>query len=207
MVIEMNSVAVKIEYLLAWARCCHEYLNWVFTPLRFDKEGKKPIRADWQSEPRLDWSIIEAHIHAGGNIGLRTGQASGIVAVDIDEGADLDGLDLPETVTVRTGSGGWHLYYAYDQPLHNSVGKLAEHIDIRADRGQVVFPGSIHPDTGEPYVFTAAPWDVDLAPLPAWIIERCQAPKDVPGLPPTPSPPAASESTGYVPNRAAFPRP
>ncbi len=58
---------------------------------------------------------------------------------------------MPPTRCVRTGSDGWHLYYAH--PGGKLAAKLAGHpgIDIKADGGYVVAPPSIHPTTGKPY--------------------------------------------------------
>lgn len=149
---------------------CIENMGWTFTTL----EGKKPLRPGWQSEPPLPPETLFYH---QGNIGLRTGQASGgIVVVDLDPGADTTGMDLPKTVEVATGRGGKHLYYRCNSPLGNSSGKLGPHIDIRGDGGQVVFPGSVHPDTGKIYEFVRSPWTQTMAPLPAWIVERLVAP-------------------------------
>ena len=153
-------------------RFCYD-LGWSFTPLR----GKIPRQHGWQRAPRPLWESILQWLRSGHNLGLRTGQVSGGVGVvDIDNGADVTGLDLPPTVQVRTGSGGTHLYYLADAPLRNSVGKIAPHVDFRGDGGQVVFPGSIHPDTKKPYTFTRAPWEIALAPLPVWIKERLTPP-------------------------------
>ena len=128
-----------------------------------------------------------------GNVGLRTGRASGVVAIDVDPGADTCALDLPGTVTALTGRpGAYHLYYLCDEPLGNSSGRLGPHIDVRADGGQVVLPGSVHPDTGALYAWAEdhEPWNVEIAPLPAHILERLRAP-DKPKETPTPVVPPA----------------
>ena len=56
--------------------------GWRFTPLN----GKRPIKPAWQ-ETDVDVAEILAHAGSGGNVGLRTGQPSGIVVVDCDDGA------------------------------------------------------------------------------------------------------------------------
>jgi hypothetical protein len=145
-------------------------LGWSFTPLA----GKKPILPEWQKRPRetLDEALVWA---AQGNVGLRTGQASGVVVIDVDPGADISDLDLPGTVTALTGRpGAYHLYYLCSQPLGNSSGRLGPNIDVRGDGGQVVFPGSVHPDTGQPYTWAEGhePWNVEIAQLPPHILKR-----------------------------------
>ena len=152
----------------------HGYTQgWSFTPL----SGKRPIRRGWQAAAResleeaLGWA-------ARGNVGLRTGQVSRVVVIDADEGADLQGLELPPTVTAVTGGNGLHMYYTCSVPLGNSAGRLGPHIDVKADGGQVVFPGSVHPDTGLLYRWDSgsSPWDVPLAELPEHIIDLLKAP-------------------------------
>ncbi|AMJ61419.1 hypothetical protein AXW83_14935 [Bosea sp. PAMC 26642] len=88
------------------------------------------------------------------NIGIATG--NGLFVVDIDdkngkEGsatwAALEALHgaAPPTFTVKTPSGGRHLYFRVDPSvwIPNSAGKLGIGIDIRGDGGYVVGPGSV----------------------------------------------------------------
>ena len=101
------------------------------------------------------------------NIGIATGQ--GLLVIDIDprHGGSLDALvtrfGLGETAMVRTGGGGWHLYYAYMGLLKNSTGKLGEGIDVRCANGYVVAPPSLHA-SGNYYAWAN---QLDPAPLPA----------------------------------------
>jgi hypothetical protein len=93
----------------------------------------------------------------------------------VDPGADASGLDLPPTVTVNTGRPtACHLYFRCKEALGNSAGRLGPNIDVKADGGQVVFPGSIHPETGQMYEWAEglAPWEVEIAELPAHILQR-----------------------------------
>lgn len=174
-------------------RLGHE-LGWSFTPLA----GKKPILPEWQKRPRetLEEALAWA---ARGNVGLRTGRSSGLVVVDVDPGAEVADLELPGTVTALTGRpGAYHLYYLCDQPVGNSSGKLGPHIDVRGDGGQVVFPGSSHPDTGALYGWAEGhePWNAEIAALPASILKRLRTtekpkPEAAPAVAATP-PPSAS---------------
>ena len=150
-------------------------LGWSFTPLN----GKVPVFTDWVNRERPSLSDV-LRWGGKGNLGLRTGRASGgIVVIDVDEGGDVTGLDLPETVTAKTGGGGRHFYFRYEGSLGNSAGRLGEKIDTRGDGGQVVFPGSIHPDTGRLYrwVKGRSPDEIDVAELPESIVNRLTAPK------------------------------
>ncbi|KAI93720.1 hypothetical protein T281_14965 [Rhodomicrobium udaipurense JA643] len=68
--------------------------------------------------------------------------------LDVDVKNDAPGVDslielgLPfDTLTVRTPSGGWHLYYASDTEFCNSVGLLPG-IDFKSAGGMVLGPGT-----------------------------------------------------------------
>ncbi len=56
-----------------------------------------------------------AELVPDGMLAIRTGAASGLVVVDIDPAHDgtIAAHLMPPTAYVRTGSGGWHLYYAH----------------------------------------------------------------------------------------------
>ncbi len=148
-------------------------LGFSYTPLA----GKRPRLKNWQNKDResigvaLKWA-------KGGNVGIRTGDASGgLVVVDIDDGAETDQFDFPNTVTVKTGNGGIHLYYKSKINIRNSASRLAAKIDIRGNGGQVVAVGSVHPDTGEIYNYMNSPDKIEIAPLPDWIVEKIQEKK------------------------------
>jgi hypothetical protein len=181
-------------------------MGWSFTPL----VGKRPTLEGWQKRPRetpeeaLAWAVQ-------GNVGLRTGRISGVVVIDVDPGADVSGLDLPGTVTALTGRpGAYHLYYLCAEPLGNSSGKLGPHIDVRCDGGQVVFPGSVHPDTRALYTWAEGhePWNVEIAALPDGIIERLRTKTKTRAAPKAPSPARAvgdipaARSAGDIPAKA-----
>lgn len=156
------------EALAAHAR------GWVLMPLR----GKIPILDAWQKQLRPPEVDVERWARQG-NVGLRTGAVSQVVVLDVDtvKGGVVP-EDLPSTPTVITGSGGYHYYFrAPAHPMRNSAGRIAPHVDFRAEGGQVVFPGSIHPDTGKPYLWAVSPDDCELAELPEWIVEKLVEPK------------------------------
>lgn len=104
------------------------------------------------------------------NIGIRTGEVSGLVVLDVDtyQGGDasLEELQrehgaLPPTLTVKTGGGGWHYYFrsapgiraSNTTNLHGLPG-----LDVRAEGGYVVAPPSRH-RSGERYEFQVDPAD------------------------------------------------
>lgn len=160
-----DSVMLR-EALAAYAR------GWVVIPLN----GKRPLFEKWQKSgmPTLEQVAEWA---AERNVGALTGSASGFVVID-DDTEDLSAahtFDLPTTVTVITGSGKRHYYFkAPKEGLRNSVGKLAEGIDVRADGGQIVLPGSTHPDTGELYRWLDGhdPDSIEMASFPIALMDR-----------------------------------
>ena len=155
--------------------------GWAFVRLN----GKKPNAKGWQRGDRAKLDAILKWVTAGHNLGLRTGEISGVIVLDDDspDGSASAKLNLPKTPTVITGSGKQHFYFrAPDFKVGNSVKTVAEGIDIRGDGGQVVFPGSIHPNTRRPYEWAPglSPDDVELADLPADLLDRLRPRKEDP---------------------------
>ncbi|GAA1173466.1 bifunctional DNA primase/polymerase [Streptomyces hebeiensis] len=134
--------------------------------------------------------------HAPYNIGVAAGP-SGLVVVDLDVPKGPDDLppadgDTPgardgsgvfaalcgrhgqeypgDTYTVRTVSGGTHLYYAAPDgiELRNTAGKLGWKVDTRAHGGYVVGAGSVL--TGKAASYTAV-HEAPVAPLPGWLAD------------------------------------
>lgn len=191
----LNKAVLLAEALKGLSR------GWSFTPLT----GKKPVERSWTTRPPSTETHVRQWIEKGHNLGLRTGHASKITVIDDDseDGAGARALDLPATVTVVTGSGRRHYYFVSPQTrLGNSASKLHDRVDVRGDGGQVVFPGSIHPNTGQPYRWLEghSPEEIEIAQLPACIIQRLQPNERVLGAsaqsnaacrPPAPPPPQA----------------
>src|SRR5579863_8197604 len=111
------------------------------------------------------------------NIGIVTGAASGILVIDLDGDTGRDSFyDLLkehnsvalDTLGVRTGGGGYHLYFGYPQNrVRNSASKLATRVDVRGDGGYVVAPPSMHA-TGSRYEWLDA--EVPIVSLPEWML-------------------------------------
>ena len=104
------------------------------------------------------------------NIGVRTGQISGIVVLDIDvknggleSWEDLQDLNgRVDTLTSLTGGGGRHLFFeAPTGELKTTSGQIAPGIDTRAEGGYVVVPPSMH-ITGQRYRWEDDDDDADL---------------------------------------------
>jgi|GEM_PF-2324009 len=141
--------------------------------------GKAPIEKGWQKYCQ-GVRIFNEQDFVGLNAGICCGPASGIMVLDIDDVSAFDtlaqanGWDGLETYTVRTGSGGLHYYFQYptggkgigNRSLKHPVYNKITVFDIRGNGGQVVAAGSIHPDTGKPYLVEK---DVEIAPIPGWL--------------------------------------
>lgn len=107
----------------------------------------------------LDATTNEARIlqwwtqWSNANIGLATGNASGILVLDIDparggeksfEELKAKYGNLSETLQCSTGGGGRHLYFLYPpRPVGNRVDFMPG-LDVRGDGGYVVLPPSGH---------------------------------------------------------------
>lgn len=153
--------------------------GWALTPLR----GKVPQLRAWTGQPKPDEADVRRWVADGLNLGLRTGPISGVLVVDRDRLAAQ--LDLPRTPTVETPGDGQHFYFIYPPgpDIGNSASKLAPHVDIRGDGGQVVFPGSTHPNGGT-YRWSVSPSEAPLAPPPEWVLKKLRtvtlAPEPIP---------------------------
>ena len=122
-----------------------------------ESAGKHPIARAWQlnflETPGEVMSAWTARPFA--NVGIVTGPPSGVWVLDVDplhDGpqrlAELQAVSgpLPQTYTVQTGSGGWHLYFSMagiDFDLTNSRGSLPLGLDVRGRGGYVVAPPSV----------------------------------------------------------------
>ncbi|WP_309032592.1 bifunctional DNA primase/polymerase [Streptomyces alfalfae] len=135
--------------------------------------------------PAVRWREHTGGHKPGFNHGVDCGR-SGVTVVDLDEREDGSGIDafndlakkcgatIPDTLTVRTPTGGRHLYFAApkDTVIGNSAGRLAHHVDVRGQGGYVVGPGS-KTDVGTYEIEL----DVPIAPFPAWIVELLTSPQ------------------------------
>jgi hypothetical protein len=108
------------------------------------------------------------------NIGIATGAKSGVFVVDIDNEDGFAALVklgvMPDTVAAITASGEHYYFNMPDCDLRNSVRKIADGVDIRANGGYVLAPPSVHP-SGKRYT-----WSVDSARVcadaPDWLLDR-----------------------------------
>jgi hypothetical protein len=107
------------------------------------------------------------------NIGIATGQVSGIVVLDVDDLEALKDLEalhgpLPETASATTGRGQ-HYYFRCPSNALRSRSVLPG-VELRADGAYVVAPPSQH-WSGRQYAWDVAPNEAELADLPVWLFE------------------------------------
>ncbi|MFI6026367.1 bifunctional DNA primase/polymerase [Amycolatopsis magusensis] len=178
----------------------------------------------WEQRATTDADKIRAAwTHAPYGIGIATGP-SGLCVLDLDTlkpGEDIPprwadagarggedvlavlaeeaGQELPgNTLTVRTPSGGLHLYYRVpgDVTLRNTSGDrgngLGWKVDTRAWGGYVVGPGTANP-TGR-YEFV---WAGPVAELPGWLVDRL-TPAPLPAAPVLPIRPTGDRRSRYL---------
>lgn len=116
------------------------------------RRNKIPFIKSWKdyqkkaaTEDQIEswWSL-----HPQANIGIITGKISGITVIDIDTAPPSEETTpleaFPETYTVKTPTGGYHLYYQYDESIEQTANTFEQfpHVDIRNDGGYVIAPPS-----------------------------------------------------------------
>lgn len=119
-------------------------------------KDKAPFEMNWQSTANYkfnDEKLLQ-HISQGGNYGIVCGFGN-LLVVDFDsEIIQAEKMpQMPETFTVKTGSGRFHVYYIVDTP--ESMKRLKT--DIQGKGKQVVAPGSTHPNGNQYSVFKDIP--------------------------------------------------
>ncbi len=176
--------------------------GWAVFPCR--PGDKRPAVADWErracSDPNRVGRYWPSDHH---NIGIACGP-SRLVVIDLDTHSPLpddwrlpgvqDGRDVlallaewagqlwPVSYTVKTPTGGMHLYYtAPDGPgIRNSAGKIGPLVDVRGSGGYILAAGSVLDERAYPgnpecrqlvtggRAYEAAD-DSDPGRLPAWL--------------------------------------
>lgn len=114
-------------------------------PLYIDKKPRLNSWKKLQLEPAADAQIAAWwQRFPDANIGVITGKISGITVIDIDDPKATPLDTFPKTFTVKTPTGGFHLYYKYAEGYTVSANAYARypHVDIRGDGGFVVAPPS-----------------------------------------------------------------
>jgi len=170
------------EYALYYAS-----LNWYVFPVyemegdncscgRIDctSKGKHPRLKDGLHAATIEEGLISAwwDIYPNANIGIRTGEISGFLVVDIDGDGELPER-MPDTVCQTTGSGGQHLLYKYpsDGFIYKSGTHIYPSVDSRSDGGYIVATPSNH-KSGGVYSWDIAPNEMELSECPKFWLDK-----------------------------------
>jgi len=144
--------------------------------------GKRPFVSGWDKyckEPSpFEWKDFKGH-----NIGIPTGPCNEILVVDVDDDELFEDFilenryPLPNTRTHKTGNRGMHLLFKYpnDGSEYRCRAFKKFGFDVRGNGGQVVAPGSIHPETGKRYTVAV---NLPMAEAPLWLKNMCKEVKN-----------------------------
>lgn len=187
----------NLEHALAYAR-----LGWPVLPLHAAgpdgctcgdagcrSAGKHPAVRRGHNDATTDESTITGWFERlpHGNVGVATGEHSRLLVLDVDprHGGDLKLAELlkihgplPATPCASTGGGGEHYFFTWnprDGALSGRNG-LFPGLDVKCVGGYVAAAPSMHA-SGKPYSWVAgcSPWEIPLAPAPAWLLDALAA--------------------------------
>lgn len=153
--IEIPRQLAKQEYRFITCGAWNDY--------RTDNGGEKvslaktPKDKGWPRDKHYVYGSvkIEEHIKSGGNYGVLCGErGGGLAVIDADnvDFAEHIAKNLPETFTVKTGSGGKHFYYKIPE-LEKKIVLKKEGVhfgEVQFTGTFVVGPGSVH-ENGNTY--------------------------------------------------------
>lgn len=156
-------------------------------------KGKIPVIKGWNSDKEYNKkkmidilnyvdNSVSISFKDWSNWGIITGQRNWLIVLDIDmkdygveywnELIAINGE--PDTFKVQTGSDGFHYYFKYNSRWMNGLKSKAKihidekviGIDLKTDGGQIVLPGSIHPETGKKYIHKSGN---EINDVPEWL--------------------------------------
>lgn len=137
--------------------------------------GKHPLTGRGFLEATTNLNTIKAlwEKFPNANIGVATGEGSGVFVMDVDGPSGVDSLDgklMPDTLKASTGrtDGGIHHYFRWPGFKVKNAVKLLPGIDVRADGGYAILPGSQH-ESGKFYEWLN---DAEVADAPQWLLDK-----------------------------------
>ena len=148
------------------------------------RPGKHPrTRHGWEAAT-TDRAKIRKWKWQSANIGIATGQESGLLVIDVDpRNRGVESIKelqrklgkLPPGPRVQTGGGGWHVYLRHPPgPVRKTSGMRG--IDIKTDGGVIVAPPSAHV-TGGAYRWIRTPDQTGIPEVPEpwlkWLTADC----------------------------------
>lgn len=165
------TLTFKPQQLEAFRGTDYEFIR-LHSPKALDAAGKsigKTPYTGWRTAEALDVDAAVQVMNEGHNVGVRLRPQDLVIDVDPRNGGDASfkklqeylGVKFSDYPTVVTGSGGLHVYMLLKPEGLKVVGELPKvypGVEFKTFGRQLVSPGSIHPDTGQAYV-----WD-DFSP-------------------------------------------
>jgi P4 family phage/plasmid primase-like protien len=155
--------------------------NSEFRFIKVAPKSKRPIENDWQETANYpyDSQELQDYLAKGGNYGIICGPG-GIRILDCDDLARLEELGVlakfPKTFSVQSRPGRIHRYYMipelkkkitlFDPILKDDNGQPCHLGEIQGPGTQIIGPGSIHQNTGQPYKV------IDDSPIAALSLEQ-----------------------------------
>jgi len=138
--------------------------------------GKHPKTRQGVKDATNNLAKIEEYFKDDFNIGIATGEPSGVWVLDDDDVISNKAVSdiLPKTWTARTGGGGRHYFFR-----HTEKSKLLKNVkgigswkdfDVRATGGYVIAPPSNHISGGN-YEWIISPHECELAEAPDWLVQ------------------------------------
>jgi hypothetical protein len=153
--------------------------GWSVIPLK--PHGKRPhfpllpIKVD---RPKRTWEPYQARLPTedevtgwwqmcpNANIGIVTGEISGIIVLDLDGPAVAQRREIPTTPISLTGNG-MHIFFRHPGENVRSIRRTG--IDLKAEGGYVVAPPSIHLSSRR-YEWQLGPF-IEPADPPDWLMD------------------------------------
>lgn len=115
-------------------------LGWSIIPVGMDKVPLIPWKKYQNERASIEEIKTWLDTFPEMQLGVATGKISNLTVVDFEVGADFD-LIKDKTFTVKTGSGGIHKYFQYEEGFKNAV-RIFPLVDLRSEGGYCVTIGS-----------------------------------------------------------------
>jgi len=153
--------------------------------------GKHPRTKNGLKDATCDPSTIDTWWSwwPQANVGVLTGEKSGIIVLDVDPRHGGDGTlgelqkrygRLPETLVSKTGGGGQHYYFRYPgYHVRTRQSAVGPGLDLKGDGGYIVAPPSLH-RSGERYLWAGDGFSqgAEVADPPAWLLQCIEGSQD-----------------------------
>lgn len=145
-------------------------------------DSKRAFMPDWPTSATTDpqqilaWDSLYPNYNAAS---VATGKPDGVWFLEVDSLDALNrlktetGKEIPTTFRVRSRPGRGHFYFK-QTPASLAMGNISQSYvkggdwSARVENQYVVSPGSIHPESKQPYI---ALGDDPIVPAPDWLIE------------------------------------